>query len=98
VSDTTTIQLVFDSPMDPLTFDTAVGAARLTLTSTGVTVSTTVSFSPDFKTVTLTPSANLTSGTSYTVVVGYGNAGATYVTDMAGNLYTAGISTAFTAQ
>ncbi len=96
ISDSTTIQIVFDSPMDPLTFDTSFGAAKLILTSTSAVVSTTVSFSVDYKTVILTPSVPLTSGTSYTVYVYYGTGG--WVTDMAGNQYTSQIDTSFTAQ
>jgi hypothetical protein len=93
VPDTTTIQIAFDSPMDSLTFDTAVGSAVLELTSTSAVVPTTVSFSLDYKTVILTPSAPLTPSTSYTVVVKYGQ-----VTDMAGNVYFNSISQSFTAQ
>jgi hypothetical protein len=93
VPDNTTIQIVFDSPMDSLTFDTAVGSAVLELTSTSAVVPTTVSFSLDYKTVILTPSAPLTPSTSYTVVVKYGQ-----VTDMAGNVYYNSISESFTAQ
>jgi hypothetical protein len=93
VSNATTIQIVFDSPMDPLTFDTVVGNAVLELSSTSAVVPTTVSFSLDFKTVILTPSAALASATSYTVVVRYGS-----VTDVAGNPYNNAISTSFTTQ
>ena len=93
VPDNTTIQIVFDSPMDSLTFDTAVGSAVLELTSTSAVVPTTVSFSLDYKTVILTPSAPLAPSTSYTVVVNYGQ-----VTDMAGNVYYNSISESFTAQ
>jgi hypothetical protein len=91
-SDLPTITIVFDSAMDPLTFDTATGNAVLELTSTSAVVSTSVSFSPDFKTVMLTPSVALTSGTSYSIVVKYG-----VVTDMAGNTYFNSINTAFIA-
>jgi len=93
VPDNTTIQIVFDSPMDSLTFDTVLGNAVLELTSTSAVVPTTVSFSLDYKTVILTPSAPLASSTSYTVVVKYGQ-----VTDMAGNVYYNSISQSFTAQ
>jgi hypothetical protein len=82
-SDLPAIQIVFDSPMDPLTFDSATANVVLELTSTSAIVNTSVSFSPDFKTVTLTPSVALTSGTSYTILV-KGNA----VTDMVGNFPT----------
>jgi hypothetical protein len=93
-SDLPAIQIVFDSPMDPLTFDSATTNAVLELTSTSAIVNTSVSFSPDFKTVTLTPSVALTSGTSYTILV-KGNG----VTDMVGNFPTfpVGSTTTFIA-
>jgi hypothetical protein len=81
--------------MDPLTFDISQGNAVLKLTSTGAVVSTAVSFSPDYKTVTLTPSVNLTSATSYTIYV-YGYSGD--ITDVAGNSLNAVINQSFTAE
>ncbi|HKV80417.1 MAG TPA: Ig-like domain-containing protein [Candidatus Sulfotelmatobacter sp.] len=86
------IQIVFDSPMNPLTFDTATGNAVLELTSTSAIVSTGVNISADFKTVTLTPSGPLTSGASYTILVKYGG-----VSDMAGNILYSSASTTFIA-
>jgi len=93
VSDTTTISIVFDSPMDPLGFDTVLGNAVLELSSTSAVVPTTVSFSLDYKTVILTPASALAHSTSYTIVVKYGT-----VTDIAGNVYYNSISQSFTAQ
>jgi len=93
VSPTTAITIAFDSPMDPLTFDTVVKHAALELTSTQAIIPTTVSFSPDFKTVTLTPSSQLDATTSYDVVVNFGFG---TVTDMAGNSYNGSFRTSFT--
>src|SRR5258708_3483095 len=93
VADTTTISIVFDSPMDPLGFDTVLGNAVLELSSTSAVVPTTVSFSLDYKTVILTPASALAHSTSYTIVVKYGT-----VTDIAGNVYYNSISQSFTAQ
>ena len=93
ISHTTTIQIVFDSPMDPLTFDTTTGNAVLELSSTSAVIPTSVSFSPDYKTVTLTVSGSLASATSYTVVVKYG-----VVSDQAGNLFNNSVSQSFTTQ
>jgi hypothetical protein len=93
ISRTTTIQIAFDSPMDPLTFDTVVKHAALVLVGTQTIVPTTVSFSADFKTVTLTPSAQLAATTSYDVVVNFGFG---TVTDMAGNTYNGSFRTSFT--
>jgi hypothetical protein len=80
--------------MDPLTFDASFGQVKLTLQSTGVTVPTTVTFSTDYKTAFLTPSASLTSGTTYNIIVNYSN----LVTDQAGNPFNPGVNQAFTAQ
>jgi hypothetical protein len=93
ISRTTTIQIAFDSPMDPLTFDTVVKHAALVQVGTQTVVPTTVSFSADFKTVTLTPSAQLAATTSYDVVVNFGFG---TVTDMAGNTYNGSFRTSFT--
>jgi len=93
VPDNTVITLVFDSPIDPLTFDSSYGQVKLTLQSTGVTVPTTVTFSTDFKTAFLTPSASLTSGTTYNIIANYN-----YVTDQAGNFLNVGVNQGFTAQ
>jgi hypothetical protein len=92
VSTGTNVQIVFDSPMDPLTFDTVLGYATLQLNSTNAVVPTTVSFSADFRTVTLTPSSPLSAGsTTYKVVVR-----SNLVTDMAGNLFGPGLTSTFT--
>jgi hypothetical protein len=93
ISHTTTISIVFDTPMDPLGFDSILGNAVLELTSTSAVIPTTVSFSLDYKTVILTPSSPLASATSYTIVLKYGT-----VSDIAGNIYFNSISQAFTAQ
>jgi hypothetical protein len=93
VPDNSVITIVFDSPMDPLTFDASFTAVRLVLQSTSATVPTTVTFSTDYKTATLTPSALLTSGTAYTILLnGYA------VTDQAGNAVVFGVNQSFTAK
>ena len=79
--------------MDPLTFDASVGGATLKLQSTSAIVPTTVSFSLDYKTVTLTPSAPLTPATVYTITLD-GN----LLTDMAGYLLRPSRTESFTAQ
>jgi hypothetical protein len=93
VSDTIAINLVFDTAMDPLGFDSVLGNAVLELSSTSAVIPTTVSFSLDYKTIILTPSSPLAHSTSYTVVLKYGS-----VTDIAGNVYNNSISQSFTAQ
>jgi hypothetical protein len=57
---TTTIQVVFSEPMDPASFDPS---NSFTLQdSTHSVVPATITFSADYKTVTLTPNANLVGG------------------------------------
>jgi large repetitive protein len=96
VSASTTVFVQFSSAMDPLTFDQSLAVsgsyagAELLLYSTGAVIPCTVSFSADYKTVTLTPTAALSANTQYEVFVP-GN----WASDLAGNLV-GGFSSTFT--
>ena len=92
VPDNSSIQVVWSEPMNPLSFDAATTYFKLELTSTSAVVPTTVSVSSDGKTVTLTPTSALTSGTNYKIFIYY------YMSDVAGNLYEGNSQTTFTAQ
>jgi hypothetical protein len=74
------VKLVFSAPMNQLTFDAANTWFLLELNSTSAVVQTTLSWSADGKTVTMTPTSPLTTGTTYKVYVYY-----PYLTDLAGN-------------
>jgi YD repeat-containing protein len=70
VPDNTTIQVVFSEAMDPASFDP--NSSFVLETSSNVVVPATVTLSADYKTVTLTPSANLTAGgATYYMYIGY---------------------------
>jgi len=93
VPDNTQIQIQFSKAMNPLTLDPTVspGAFTLVTVNTSTTVPFTVSFSADFKTVTVTPTGGLAAATQYTFSVVSGP-------DASGNLIQAGASVNFTAQ
>ena len=84
IATNTSVQVVFSKPMDPASFDPNT---TFVLTGPGSTVvPATVTFSPDYKTATLQPSANLTGGgVIYTMQVGYSIA--TPLEDLGGNAY-----------
>jgi hypothetical protein len=90
VAATVTPTVTFSTPIDPLT---AYGNIVLRLSNNTV-VGSSLSFSADYKTVTITPNSSLTSGTTYNVYV----AGAS-ITDQAGNaLRTPATAYSFTTQ
>jgi hypothetical protein len=59
--------ITFSNPINPTL---APENIRLIVHNTGIEVPTTLSFSADYRTVTLTPTAPLTSGTVYRIVTG----------------------------
>jgi hypothetical protein len=67
-------------------------SVTLRLTNTGEVVPASVSFSPDYRTVILTPLSPLVAATRYTVSTGFD------LTDLAGNHLRFGMSSAFTTQ
>jgi hypothetical protein len=81
--------VTFSNPIDPIT---APGNVTLTVTATSVVVPSTLTYSTDFKTVSITPNAPLTSSTSYTISTN------SAVTDQTGNRATQTVSNSFTAQ
>ena len=87
VPDNTTIQVVFNEAMDPASFDPN-NSFTLHDPSSNV-VPATITFSADYKTATLHPASNLTSGATYTMYVGSNNPP---LQDLGGNK---GISTSF---
>lgn len=93
VPDNTNVQVVFSEAMDPASFDP--NNSFTLLDSSGNTVPATLSFSPDYKTITLTPLANLTGGgATYTMYVGWYSA----VYDLGGNAGSAAAPFSFTTQ
>ena len=70
VADNTTIQVVFNEAMDPASFDPN---NSFTLhDSSNKVVPAAITFSADYKTVTLHPNSNLTGGgASYTMYIGW---------------------------
>ncbi len=81
-------QVVFNAAINPLS---AYNNVVLLLTNTSANVPVTLSFSPDYKTVTLTPTAALSAATQYSIRV---NA----VTDQAGNTLANSLNNNFTTQ
>jgi hypothetical protein len=80
---TTSVQVAFSKPMDPASFDPATSLTLLDFS--GNTVPSTIAFSPDYTTATLTPKANLVGGgVIYDVFISY--FGTAY--DLAGNKVT----------
>ncbi|MFZ3264074.1 MAG: Ig-like domain-containing protein [Terriglobales bacterium] len=70
VPDNTTIQVVFSEPMDPASFDPTTSFTLQDQNRNAVPG--TISFSPDYTTVTLTPNSSLVGGgASYTFFVSY---------------------------
>jgi hypothetical protein len=85
VAVTTPLSLTFSYAMDPVLINTS--NIWLQTHNTRTVVPTTISFSTDFKTVTLTPAAPLAESTIYDLVI-YGNNFWPY--DIAGNEFTTG--------
>jgi hypothetical protein len=87
--------ITFSEPMDPISILTSgTNGIYLRFVNTGIAVPATFSFSADYRTVTLTPTTPLASGTQYylQVVYSYG------VSDLAGNWYSSVTLTIFTTQ
>jgi len=79
----TTVQVVFSKAMDPASFDPANSFALVDPSSN--IVPATITFSPDYTTVTLTPKSNLTGGGAmYNLFVSYFSP----IYDLAGNRVT----------
>jgi spore maturation protein SpmB len=87
----TSVAVTFDETINPLSAFVS-GSVTLRLTNTGEIVVAGVSFSPDFRTVILTPSSPLAPATRYTVTTGF------ELTDQAGNRPRFGMSSTFTTQ
>jgi hypothetical protein len=68
---TTTVKVVFSAAMDPASFDVNTSFSLLDPSNTPVPAN--ITFSSDYKTVTLQPKANLTAATTYYMYVGYSN-------------------------
>jgi hypothetical protein len=101
VSDNVTPQIQFSAPMNPLTCDYGASyGIQLLVNATSVPVPTVNTVSADGKTVTLTPTAPLTSGTVYRIQAYYFSyTFSAYVTDVAGNvLSNSDYTSTFTAQ
>jgi hypothetical protein len=81
--------VTFSNPIDPIS---ASGNVTLVVSATAVVVPSTLNFSADFKTVTITPTAALTSGSSYRIQTNG------TVTDQTGRNETANVSNTFTVQ
>ncbi len=91
---TTRIVAVFSKAMDPVWFNSSASFALID--PNGNVVPATISFSPDYKTVTFTPVTPLTSGVLYYFYYSY-YYGGVYLTDFAGNPCGGG-SISFTTQ
>ena len=89
VAVTTTVQVVFSEAMSPASFD--ANTSFTLRNSSNVVVPATITFSTDYKTATLQPKANLSSGTLYYMYFGYN--GPLY--DLGGNQF-GGTYTTFT--
>ena len=81
--------VTFSNPIDPAS---AYAAIVLQNNSTSVVVPSTLSFSTDFRTVTITPNVALSSTTTYRINSQFG----VYVTDQAGTNATAYVMNTFT--
>ena len=81
--------VTFSNPIDPLT---APAGVTLYVNATSVVVPSTLSFSTDFKTVTITPTTALTTGTTYRIQTG----SPSVVTDQTGKSATANVYNTFT--
>jgi hypothetical protein len=91
---TTTIQVVFSEAMDPASFDPTTSFTLKDPSRNSVPA--TISFSPDYKTVTLTPNSPLIGGgTTYFMFI---SSSASYVYDLSGNKMNAPIITFFSTQ
>ena len=82
-------QVVFNSPVNPVS---ASGTVQL-YTVTNAVVPSTLSFSADFKTVTVMPTSPLTSSSTYHIETTYSG-----VVDQAGNIAYTTVTNAFTIQ
>jgi hypothetical protein len=81
--------VTFSKPIDPVS---AFGNLALVVNATSVVVPSTLSFSSDFRTVTITPNAALTSGTTYRIQTNG------LVSDQTGRNQTVSVSNTFTVQ
>jgi hypothetical protein len=91
---TTVVTVVFSEAMDPVSFNSTT--TFVLEDPTGAVVPATITFSPDLKTATLTPTAPLSSGDQlYSIYVNYLAGG---LTDLAGNGLTAGSYNTFYTQ
>ncbi len=91
---TTTVKVVFNEAMDPSSFDPNNYSFTLTDAS-NIIVPATITFSADFKTVTLHPKANLNGGgATYYMYIGY----YANLLDLAGNPLNNGTYISFTTQ
>ena len=81
--------VTFSNPIDPIS---ATGSVILYVYPSYVVVPSTLSFSADFKTVTIAPNAALTSGQTYLIQTNG------YVTDQTGRNQTANVGNFFTVQ
>jgi len=90
---TTVVTVVFSQAMDPVSFNSTT--TFVLEDATGAVVPATITFSPDLKTATLTPTAPLSSGDQlYSIYVDYLAGG---LTDLAGNgLYSSSYTTFYT--
>jgi hypothetical protein len=82
VPDNTTVQVVFSEAMDPASFDQNTSFVLYDPSSN--VVPATITFSADYKTVTLHPNATLISGVTYTMYVGWPYVNF-YLYDLGGN-------------
>jgi hypothetical protein len=90
----TTASVTFSAAMSPVLIDS--NHIYLRTHNTQTLVETTLTISPDLKTVTLTPTAPLTPATIYDLVTATPN---WYLTDIAGNpYYNTGVVSTFTTQ
>ncbi|HEX4004971.1 MAG TPA: Ig-like domain-containing protein [Acidobacteriaceae bacterium] len=89
-----TISVTFTEAMNPVLFDS--GHIYLRNHNTQAAVPATFTVSPDYKTITLAPSAALTAATIYDIVTASPN---WYMTDISGNpYYPQGVVSTFTTQ
>jgi hypothetical protein len=91
VPTTTSVQVTFDEPINPLSLFVP-GSVRLFVTNTGEMVDTSVDFSPDYRTVILTPPQPLASATLYTIEASF------ETTDQASNRLIFAIRSSFSTQ
>ena len=78
----TTVQVLFSKAMGPGSFDP--NTSFVLYDPSNVVVPATITFSPDYKTATLQPKANLNANATYTMYVGWPYA-SYYLNDFSGN-------------